>query len=637
MRTNLYSFFAGCFMLASATTYSQTTVSTTPEVKITPEFPTAKDVLKISFKPSANTKINNDDSLICQIRLHYLPQYGQRRMQSRTLKASNGIWSDSIKLNDSLQLLTYNIGIEEPIERGRKIIWLSRNHILVYTKGKKPVPGALAQSALIISEENGYSKEADSLFRLEIKNNPKSSKDIQVLSNHYFSVADNPSYVAKKDSLYKEILSSLKRKENQTDAGYNTASNVFKQAGQKAQRDSITALAIQKYPKGLLAKFDHFNRLGTAKDSASVMAVYLEFVSKFSKKDPLYSGIVNQAAGRFESFSDALLPQEFINEITHPSIKASILNNVAWQKATKGKLLDSALSYSKLSLDLLDQIRKSLPVNASKNQIEGLNEEASMYTDTYAYILYKQGKYKEAAKYQQVAYEIVEKPSTAIKEHYALFLQKSGDLTKAKTLTEEIVKEGKINKETREILKNIYTQEHPQSADFDTYLKDLNTQGDAFRREKLAKEMMNEPAPMFTLKSLDGSDVSLADLKGKVVILDFWATWCGPCVRSFPSMAAAQDKFKNDPNVKFLFINTWENKPDAVTKFLEEKKYPFTVLLDNYINGKNTAVNDYKVDGIPSKFIIDKNGVIRFKRVGFEGSTEQVVDEISKMIEMVGK
>ena len=49
MRTNLYSFFTGCFMLASATTYSQTTVSKTPEVKIIPEFPTAKDVVKISF------------------------------------------------------------------------------------------------------------------------------------------------------------------------------------------------------------------------------------------------------------------------------------------------------------------------------------------------------------------------------------------------------------------------------------------------------------------------------------------------------------------------------------------------------------------------------------------------------------
>jgi thiol-disulfide isomerase/thioredoxin len=78
----------------------------------------------------------------------------------------------------------------------------------------------------------------------------------------------------------------------------------------------------------------------------------------------------------------------------------------------------------------------------------------------------------------------------------------------------------------------------------------------------LAKELISQPAPAFSLVDLEGNKVSLAELKGKVVILDFWATWCAPCKKSFPAMQKALDKYKADPNVRFLFIDTWERIPE---------------------------------------------------------------------------
>jgi peroxiredoxin len=151
---------------------------------------------------------------------------------------------------------------------------------------------------------------------------------------------------------------------------------------------------------------------------------------------------------------------------------------------------------------------------------------------------------------------------------------------------------------------------------------------------------LNNAAPDFRLRDINGKDIQLADYKGKVLILDFWATWCEPCRKSFPVMKMVMSKYKNDPKVKFLFIDTKEPaNAGNVKKFLAANGYSFQVAFDQKEpNTTNyTTFLNYKMPGIPAKYIIDPKGIIRFKEVGFNvlKTQRQLADELASQIEHI--
>ena len=118
-------------------------------------------------------------------------------------------------------------------------------------------------------------------------------------------------------------------------------------------------------------------------------------------------------------------------------------------------------------------------------------------------------------------------------------------------------------------------------------------------------------APAFDLPDLNGGRVSLASLEGKVLVVDFWATWCGPCITEIPDYAEFWRK--NQPRgVEVLGIVMDSGSPDDILDFVREYKIPYRQLLGDAEIGAEFGVNQ----GFPTTFVIDGQGVIRSKILG---------------------
>jgi len=122
--------------------------------------------------------------------------------------------------------------------------------------------------------------------------------------------------------------------------------------------------------------------------------------------------------------------------------------------------------------------------------------------------------------------------------------------------------------------------------------------------------VMDSLAPDFTLKDLDGNTVRLSDFRGKVVFLNFWATWCGPCRMEMADIEEVHQEYRNR-GVVVLGVDLRESA-GMVRSFVQQGGYTWTFLLDT----SGQVGTAYRVRGIPSSFFIDREGVIRAVAVG---------------------
>jgi thiol-disulfide isomerase/thioredoxin len=137
-------------------------------------------------------------------------------------------------------------------------------------------------------------------------------------------------------------------------------------------------------------------------------------------------------------------------------------------------------------------------------------------------------------------------------------------------------------------------------------------------------------APQFALQDLSGKMVSLKDFRGKVILLNFWASWCGPCKREIPSLERLYQK-RYDKGFKIVAVNAERSSASQIASFAEKYRMSFPILL----NPQGDVANNYWVRAIPTSFLLDKKGKIRWKIVG--GREWDGPDVLSRIDQLLGE
>jgi peroxiredoxin len=140
---------------------------------------------------------------------------------------------------------------------------------------------------------------------------------------------------------------------------------------------------------------------------------------------------------------------------------------------------------------------------------------------------------------------------------------------------------------------------------------------------------INAPAPDFTLPTLQGKDLSLSSLKGKVVVVAFWSIWCHVCQQEMPKLDSLYKKYK-DRGLEVIGVTIDREPVDTIQGTVKERGLSFPILLD----GEKKAMKAYQARGLPTAFILDRNGIIVDKQVGVYNwsspASEQLIEKLLK-------
>jgi len=188
--------------------------------------------------------------------------------------------------------------------------------------------------------------------------------------------------------------------------------------------------------------------------------------------------------------------------------------------------------------------------------------------------------------------------------------------------------------DTQEALKSdgtsaVPSPQNPAPSSLPSTPRALSSLAELFQRAGLSY-MGNRgiPAPDFSVKSIEGKQIKLSEFKGKVVLLNFWATWCPPCRAEMPSIETLYQKYKTKATFQILAVSVQE-EPSVVKTFLAQNPYSFPIALDP--NGE--AAQLYGIRGIPTTFIIDRKGTLQGALVGGKDwTTPQVYDLIDALL-----
>lgn len=507
---------------------------------------------------------------------------------------------------------------------------------------RKLIPGSLAGTAVSVSSWGAFyadlernRERAFELFQKEFEINPEKERDFISA----YSLTATTLFPHSSDSIYQAIANRTEKHSDfhEKEIGFLISFYGMKNFYIQEKADTYINMMEQKFPAGEYAQNDFLNKMRTESDPAKRVQMANEFESRFPdskfKKVPF-----DLAVNGFRDARDYDGAFEYL-KLNKEKVSAMRYYYLVTRMLEEKSEIETAFMISDLGVQ---RTRGDLEARSeSRENYETEKNAHEMREPALAYSLLAQGnvlnalnKNSEALKSFEEMISSSKSKNPEMNEVYVMSLIKNEMYETAVKEIEAFLRTGKHTPPMKEMLKTAYVKTKGSEEGFDEYISEFESLAKDLLMDKLKDEMISRPAPQFSLTDINGNKVLLSDFSGKTVMIDFWATWCGPCIASFPGLQQTVNKYADDKEVKFLFINSWErveNKKQNAADFMKNNNYSFHILMDE----DNKVITDFKVSGIPTKFIIDKDQNIRFISIGYGGTPEGLVEEISAMIEMV--